>query len=89
MSPQRQHVVITTTLAVSVTTLIGLLVSALALGGKWERLDSAVSSSISIHDASMWIAQTERANTNWCGADIWDIWERNHAERKSIIGRVP
>ena len=89
MSPQRIHLVITTTLAVSVTTLIGILASAVVLGEKLERLDAAVSSSVSIHDASAWVASTERANTNWYGADIWSIWERNHTKRESVLGGMP
>ena len=89
MTAQRQNIVITTTLVVSVTTLIGILASAVVLGGKLERLDAVVSSSVSIHDASAWVASTERANTNWYGADIWSIWERNHTKRESVLGGMP
>ena len=89
MTAQRQNIVITTTLVVSVTTLIGILASTVVLGGKLERLDAVVSSSVSIHDASAWVASTERANTNWYGADIWSIWERNHTKRESVLGGMP
>lgn len=90
MSPERRgEVKVTITLAVSVATLIGGLGFFIHMGRTLERLDNFASHAIGIEDAKDWVACTERMNTNWIGADIWTIWDRNHAKRGGVIGAIP
>jgi len=90
MSPERRgEVKVTITLAVSVATLIGGLGFCIHMGRTLERLDNFASHAIGIEDAKDWVAHTERMNTNWIGADIWTIWDRNHAKRGGVIGAMP
>lgn len=89
MSPDRRSEIKSATFVVSVATLVTMIVAAIIVGRQLERVNVALSESVAISDMQIWVAYTERGNTNWNGADIRDIWERNHAERKSIIGRVP
>ena len=60
------------------------------VGTTLATINRTLTYSTSVQDISDWQAAIERANHAGIEMpDFWQIWERNHAERKSVIGGMP
>lgn len=90
MSPERRNEIrVSAMLTLTVAHLLGAIAFAFWIGGTKTRVDQVLSNCVLVNDLAVIMATTERHNTNWVSADVWGIWERNHADRGSVIGRMP
>ena len=63
-------------IAVSVTTLISLLATAVWLGRKWERIEQHCQQAWMVADQVQWVYQTQVQNKDWIGAAPYTIKQR-------------